>query len=80
MENSKEEYEVSKLPVDLDKLDRLPVWFGHILYNKMMPKGDIPRDVKHNPRLGGHHFYAPRDKPISTLIDFSKIERDAIEN
>lgn len=78
MEKIAEQYKVKKLEVEKEKCNHLPVWFGHLLYNKMMPRTEQALEAKDNPLFGGYHFYSSYNKPISTLIDFSEIKKDEI--
>ena len=75
MELNKDEYEIKALEISADKLNKLPVWFGHILYNKMIPKEEQNLDVKFQAETGGYHFYHPSHRPISTLINFDPIKK-----
>jgi len=75
MQEDKEEYRVRSLKVEKSKVDRLPLWFSHMLYNKMMPKTD-QIDVKDNIITKGYHFYDSYNKPISSIINYSTIRKD----
>ena len=64
-------YAVKKLYVTKEKTGNLPLWFNHILTNKMMPKQEQMFDAIDNPKVKGYHFYGPSEKPLSNSIDFT---------
>lgn len=71
-----DEYAIKKLPAKKRDSELLPVWFNHIIYNKMMPSQDFEGEAKDNPALNGFHFFSPIGRPLSGIIDYSKLKTD----
>jgi len=64
---------LKKLEINNDKLESLPLFYNYIIYNKLIPC-DPFYQTNFSEKFSSIIFYSKPDKPISKIIDFSKIK------